>query len=125
MNRLEQEQMFERMTRCRDNALRKQLLTVLYELRITPSGWAPATALRDGVKGYDSVDAAEEREEYWIGLLRELCIKGLIEERQRPRKRGERFGLKHLEYRLLSRGLSLHLETAPPDPDIEDGRIVH
>jgi hypothetical protein len=124
MDRFEQQQMRENIIRSRDRTLRKQLLAALFELRASPSGWTSATTLRDGVIGIDLDNAEQEQDDYWIGLLRDLHIKGLIEERQKPRKRGETFSLKHLEYRLLSPGLSLHLESAPPDPDIDDGRII-
>jgi hypothetical protein len=63
-------------------------------------------------------------DEYWIRLLRDLRLKELIKERRKRRKRAEKFSLKQLKYRLGSRGLSLCLESAQPDPDIEDDRAI-
>jgi len=123
MDDLDPEEMMRRIRTRQYRKYRRHLLLALFAMRGAPSGWTRAPKLRDAVKDRGVDDPEQERSEYWICLLRDLCIKGFIEERQRKRKRKERFSLKHLSYRLLSPGLSWCLESAPPDPDIEDDRI--
>jgi hypothetical protein len=107
----------------RDRRLRRHLLTALYKCLSSPSGWTGAIKLQDIVNGLAPPDQGFEDDEHCLGLLRQLQIKGLIEERKTPRRRDERFGLRHVEYRILALGLSLHNESAPPDPDIDDDRV--
>jgi hypothetical protein len=97
---------------------------VLFECRISPSGWTGAMALRDATEAAEPGTEHFDSDGHFLGLCRDLAIKGLSEERQKPRRRSETFGLRHLEYRILAVGVSLHLGSIPPDPDIEDGRIV-
>jgi hypothetical protein len=119
----EAEKLSKSMARGRDRRLRKHLLKAVYECRISPSGWASAPTLYQSADEIPSESERFEDERHCIGLLRDLVIKGLIEERQTTRKPCEAFSLLHLEYRILARGLSLHLESVPLDPDIDDGRI--
>jgi hypothetical protein len=117
-------EMFLRIALGRARAYRRGLLSALFAFRGNPSGWTSAVKLREAVKDAAWDDPEQEHDNYWICLLRDLCIKGLIEERQKKRNRKEPFRLKHLKYRLLSRGLSLCLESVAPDPDIEDDRAI-
>lgn len=113
----------EHATRQRDRRLRRQLLATLFQMRISPSGWTGATTLRDTVDGVMPNDQCFESECHCIGMCRDLSISGLIEERKISRRRGEEFGLRHLEYRITAAGLALHLQSAPPNSLVDDDRI--
>src|SRR5881227_3432451 len=99
MNATEQEHFHQQILRSRDRRNRRHLLAALFELRASPSGWSSAVTLRDAAEIMEPISGQEGHEDYWIGLLRDLQIKGLIEERQRRRKRNKAFSLRHLEYR--------------------------
>jgi len=124
MDDLDYKEVQRRFTLTRDRKYRRLLLSALFATRGSPSSWTSATKLRDAVKDQPAEDPEQEHDQYWICLLRDLCIKGLVEERRRKIKRTETFSLKHLRYRLLSPGLSLCLGSTPPDPDIDDDRVV-
>jgi hypothetical protein len=123
MDKQFQELGLRNISKALDRRLRRLLLTAIFEARVTPSGWVGATTLHLMVNSESPEGMQFQNEVHCIGLLRDLTIKGLIEERQKDRLLNEPFGLKHLEYRMRSQGLSLHLESAPPDPDIDDDRI--
>lgn len=108
----------------RDRRLRRHILAALYRCLSSPSGWTSAIKLQDIVNALAPSDQGFEDAEHCLGLLRGLQIKGLVEERKTTRRRQERFGLQHVEYRILAPGLSLYNESAPPDPDIDDDRIA-
>jgi len=112
------------LQRVRDRRLRRRLLTTIFELRTGRSGWASAELLRDVVNDVSPPDEGFETDQHCLGLLRDLEIKGLIQERQTKSRKGEKFGLGHLQYRILGLGISLENESVPPDPDIYDDRIT-
>lgn len=124
MNKINPDHTLRLAATVRDRHTRRNLLTAVHESIITPSGWVSAVTLRDMVKDNVIHHPDQEHDRYWIRLLRELCIKGLIEERRLTKLRNEEFALRHVEYRIQSRGLSLCLESIPPDPDIEDDRVI-
>lgn len=123
MDKAEWKHALTEAAKARDRRLRRQLLTALFECRASPSGWTGAVTLRDLAEAVFSDDQRFENEQHCIALLRDLLVKGLVEERQKTRRRDETFSLKHLEYRILGPGLNLHLEAAPPDPMIDDDRV--
>ena len=113
---------FEQAKRERDRRLRRALLSALhFAQKMNPSGFSGGMFLMDaagpGSDGFEGPTHALE-------LLRQLVSKGLAEERLKVRRRGELFGLQHCEYRITAKGDSLWLETIPPDPDIDDDRVV-
>jgi hypothetical protein len=124
MDELDAKEFQRRTALLRDRRHRRRLLSELFLCRGSHSGWTSGERL--STAAYDSnwggID--HDFDQYWICLLRDLCIKGFIEEKRKRLKRHEKFTLKHLRYRLLSPGLSLCLGSAPPDPDIDDDRAV-
>jgi hypothetical protein len=113
----------EHAARMRDRRLRKKLLVTLFDLRVNPSGWTGAVTLRDAVDAAISEDQRFESELHCIGLCRDLSISGLAEERLSSRRRGDNFGLHRLEYRITAAGLALILESAAPNPLVDDDRL--
>ena len=106
-----------------DRRLRKHVLAVLYELRISLSGWTGAIALRDTIGSVMPPDEGFVNDDHCIGICRDLTISGFTEERLNQRRRGNKFGLKWLEYRITMAGLALVTESAPPNPLVDDDRV--
>jgi hypothetical protein len=116
---------YERANRERDRRLRRYLLNVLHAGRNGLNGGElGGEFLRDCVNGTLAPGQTFEDDNHVISLLRDLVNKGLAEERTLQRRRGEGFYLRHVVAKVTAKGSSLINETIPPDPDIDDERIV-
>jgi hypothetical protein len=114
---------FDEGKKKRDKKLRKRLLMVLHSaLNQSPTGELSGPGAMDLAALGAYGDQGFEDEAHALRLARELVNKGLITERIIGLVRGERFDLRHTAYRITDKGSSLFLETAPPDPDVDDRR---
>ena len=104
--------------------MRGQLLKLLFEARVTPSGWTSGVALGDAVDRTMPPGQQFESETDCIGMWRNLHISGFSDERMTPPRCDDKFGLHYLEYRITAAGLALILDSAPPNPLIDDDRIA-
>lgn len=109
--------------RLRDARLRRRLLTaVRYASQYAPTGYYSASRCADDAvaglpEGFDDADHA-------LGLLRWLKSAGLIEEKVRGLRVGQRLGLEHLVVRITAAGAALLDELTPPVPGVWDERVV-
>ena len=108
----------------RDRRLRRKLLHALrLANQISPSGKLSGDFLRNEVRGFMRGEADFIDDEHALDLLRSLVASGYVEEKDERTRRGERWGLVNLMYRISEKGLRLLVEALPPDPLIEDERI--
>ncbi len=107
----------------RDARLRKLMLRTLFHARSTaPTGAIYGTGLMEEAESFASPGDRFEGEGHAIGLLRDLEAKGLVEVKDARTRRSQMFALSWLLCRITAKGISLKLETIPPDPDIDDER---
>jgi hypothetical protein len=118
---------FERAQRERDKRLRRLLLMAMDSAKaMGPTGELNGITLRDVVvAGLPDAEQFED-DTHCIALIRELVGKGMAQERRRTLRRGERFGLVHMQLKITDRGAGLLRERPdiPQDPDIDDERIA-
>jgi len=109
----------------RDRRLRRAILQSLHRARANESGgWISGRFLFD-VLGYSCPSSAgPESDSHLLALLRDLVAKKLVEERDDRDRRSQSFSLDRLSFRVMAMGSSLCEETIPPDPDIDDERIL-
>jgi hypothetical protein len=108
-----------------ERRLRRRILQLLQDCQ----AFAPQGGLHGSMVRRTLDDAAPPAQQFdgddqCVVLLRELGSKGLITlDDQRTHTR-QRFGLDHLFARITDKGSRLLREAAPPDPDVEDERII-
>lgn len=66
---------------------------------------------------------AFENEGHGLRLMRELVSHGYLEERVGTLRRGERFGLEHVHYRINAKGEDLLDQRIPADALVDDDRV--
>jgi len=85
------------------------------------SGWITGRSVFDILKCTVGIDAPDD-DSHMLALLRDLTIKGWVEERDTRETTAQTFGLDFLQFKITGKGISLVNYSIPADPDIYDLR---
>src|SRR5688500_14600975 len=83
--------------RNRDKRLRRRILMTLYIARGFGNGRLSGRALKENAEGGMPSDQQFEDDTHAMSLIRDMILKGYVEEHKRQRRRGEQPGLEHVE----------------------------
>jgi hypothetical protein len=112
----------------RDRRLRKKLLFVLYMSRgHSQTGFLSGRFLADQAGSLVGRGQGFESDGHAMGLVRDLVNASLVTEKPLGfLRRGERFGLDHVQFAITDAGTVLCIEddSRPPHPLVDDERQV-
>ncbi|MGE5608940.1 MAG: hypothetical protein ACM359_06785 [Bacillota bacterium] len=111
----------EMMAKGRDAKLRFRILQLLEASRAVPF-----TASLDVYSAFELADDVQkfEDEDHYLRLLMDLSDEGYIELQDTRTLRTQAYSVKYLNVRIRARGVRFVAKAEPPDPLIDDGRIV-
>jgi hypothetical protein len=115
---------FEAANKSRDRRLRRALLFTVHSARGSITGGIGGQTLLDVAQAGCADDRGFEDNDHAIQLIRDLENKGLAIVRIAGMRRHQRIQPMHLHVRITDKGSRLINETEPPDPDIDDERVI-